>query len=79
MTFASEFHAFVRSRGDGLHQKIQDLLDRTATSSSSEVFVRHDGMLQSGPNPRSDVPVSGNIASFPWEERRSSDKLQTSK
>jgi len=79
MTSAREFHAIACLRGDGLHQKIRDLLDRAATSPSSEVHVRRDGMLQSGPDPRSEAPASCKIASFPSEKCRVGDEPQTSK
>jgi hypothetical protein len=69
MTSAREFHAFACLRGEGLHQKIRDLLDRAATSRYSEVHARHDGMLQSGPDLQSEVPAPGNIASFSREKR----------
>ena len=47
------FNAIAASRGDGLHPKLRELLERTADSPYPEVAVRHDGMLQAGPNPHS--------------------------
>jgi hypothetical protein len=54
MTSLSGFSAFAASRGEGLHPKLRDLLERAATFPFSEVGVRHDGMLQAGPTPKSE-------------------------
>ena len=48
------FNAIAASRGDGLHPKLRELLERTAASSRPGVTMRPDGMLQAGPNPRSE-------------------------
>jgi hypothetical protein len=53
MMFLGNFNAIAASRGDGLHPKLRELLERTAASPYSEVVVRHDGMIQAGPNPQS--------------------------
>ena len=55
MTSSNQFNAFAASRGEGLHPKLRDLLERAAASPLSETSVRHDGMLQAGPNPASEL------------------------
>ena len=47
------------SRGEGLHPKLQALLERTAASPFSEVSMHRDGMIQAGPSPNSEVAPSG--------------------
>jgi hypothetical protein len=68
MTSFEKFNAFAASRGDGLHPRLRDLLDRAVMSPFSEVEIRHDGMRQSGPNPGSELRGSGNIALLPREK-----------
>jgi hypothetical protein len=48
MTSLLRFNAIAASRGDGLHPKLRDLFERTATFHNSDV-VHHNGMLQAGP------------------------------
>jgi hypothetical protein len=55
MTSSDRFNAFAAARGEGLHPKIRDLLERTVVSS---VAVRRDGMLQAGPSPKWEMGVS---------------------
>jgi hypothetical protein len=50
----ANFNAIAASRGDGLHPKLRDLLERSAASPYSDVAVRYDGMLQAGPYPPSE-------------------------
>jgi hypothetical protein len=58
MTSSDRFNAFAAARGEGLHPRLRDLLERTVVSPSFAVAVRHDGMLQAGPNPKSETGVS---------------------
>ena len=51
MTSFLKFHAFATTRGDGLRPELRALFERTATAPRSELTVRDDGMIQSGPNP----------------------------
>jgi hypothetical protein len=37
--------------GDGLRPELQALFERLAVDPHSELFVRNDGMVQSGPDP----------------------------
>jgi hypothetical protein len=63
MTSFHQFSAFAASRGEGLHPKLQALLERAAASPFSEVSRRRDGMIQAGPSPDSEVVLSrGNVA-----------------
>ena len=71
MTSLKQLNAFADSRGEGLHPKLRDLLERAAASPFSEVSIRHDGMLQAGPNPASEMMAScGTVTSFTHEKRR---------
>jgi hypothetical protein len=70
MTSSNQFNAFAAARGEGLHPKLRDLLQRAAASRFSEISIRHDGMLQAGPNPASEMAAPrGNVTSFPHEKR----------
>jgi hypothetical protein len=51
MTFFRQFSAFAASRGEGLHPKLQNLLERAVASPFSEVSIRRDGLIQAGPSP----------------------------
>jgi hypothetical protein len=62
MTSSNKFNAFTALRGEGLHPKLRDLLERAAASPFSEVSIRHDGMLQAGPNPASEMMTSASLA-----------------
>ena len=46
-----KFHSIAALCGDGLRPELQALLDRLAIDPHSELFVRSDGMTQSGPDP----------------------------
>jgi hypothetical protein len=68
MTSSHRFNTFLASRGEGLHPKLHELLERTAVSPFSEVAIRQDGMLQAGPSPESEtVAPRFNVWSFPCE------------
>lgn len=70
MTSSNQFNAFVAARGEGLHPKLRDLLERAVASPHSDVSVRHDGLLQAGPDPASEMVASrGKVVSFPQEKR----------
>ena len=51
MTSFLKFHAFATTRGEGLRPELRALFERTAAAPLSELTVRDDGMIQSGPNP----------------------------
>jgi hypothetical protein len=44
------FDAIAALRGDGLRPQLRALLERVAIEPAAELFVRSDGMLQSGPD-----------------------------
>jgi hypothetical protein len=77
MATSNQFNAFVASRGEGLHPKLRDLLERVAASPFSEVSIRHDGMLQAGPNPASEtVALHQTVTSPPHENRRAASAYE---
>jgi hypothetical protein len=45
------FHSIAALCGDGLQPELQSLFERLAVDPHSELFVRPDGMVQSGPDP----------------------------
>jgi hypothetical protein len=55
MTSFHPFGVFAASRGEGLHAKLQALLERAAASPFSEVSMRHDGLIEAGPSPDSEA------------------------
>jgi hypothetical protein len=71
MTFFHQFNVFAASRGEGLHPKLRALLERAAASPFSEISVRHDGLIQAGPSPDSEVISSrDNVTPFSREPSR---------
>ena len=71
MTFFHQFSVFAASRGEGLHPELRALLERAAASPSSEVSMRHDGLIQAGPSPDSEAVASRvNVMLFPRELAR---------
>ncbi len=46
-----KFHSIAALCGDGLRPELQALFERLAVDPRTELFVRADGMLQSGPDP----------------------------
>ena len=62
MTFFHQISVFAASRGEGLHPKLRALFERAAASPFSEISMRHDGLIQAGPNPDSELISSrGNV------------------
>jgi hypothetical protein len=71
MTSFHQFSAFAASRGEGLHPKLQTLLERAAASPFSEVSIRRDGLIQAGPSPDSEIaPSRINVTLFMRELAR---------
>ena len=64
MTSFRKFHSIAALCGDGLRPELQALFERLAVDPHSELFVRDDGMVQSGPD-----PISGASAN-PANHRR---------
>jgi hypothetical protein len=50
-----KFHSIAALCGDGLRPDLQALFDRFAIDPHTELFVRPDGMVQSGPDPVSEI------------------------
>jgi hypothetical protein len=70
VTCFHQFNAFAASRGDGLHPKLQTLLERAAAP-FSELSMRHDYLIQAGPSPDSELaPSRVNVAPFSRELAR---------
>jgi hypothetical protein len=68
MTLFHQFSAFAASRGEGLDPKLRALFERAAASPFSEVSMRHDGLIQAGPSPDSEVvPSQVNVTLFSRE------------
>jgi hypothetical protein len=57
-----KFHSIAALCGDGLRPELQALFDRLAIDPYSELFVRTDGMVQSGPDPVSETPKAVPVA-----------------
>jgi hypothetical protein len=55
MTNFLNFDVFAAARGEGLHPELRLLFERATASGFSDVAIRHDGMLQSGPDPASEI------------------------
>jgi hypothetical protein len=50
-----KFHSIAALCGNGLRPEMQALFDKLAIDPHSELFVRSDGMIQSGPDPLSET------------------------
>ena len=61
MTVFHQFSVFAASRGEGLHPKLRALFERAAASPFSEISMRHDGLIQAGPNPSEVISSRGNV------------------
>jgi hypothetical protein len=56
-----KFHSIAALCGDGLRPELQALFERLAVDPHSELFVRADGMVQSGPDPMAaQAPLAQN-------------------
>jgi hypothetical protein len=57
-----KFHSVAALCGGGLRPELKALFDRLTVDPHSELFVRPDGMTQSGPDPVSEtakaIPIS---------------------
>jgi hypothetical protein len=51
MTSFPNFHAFAATRGNGLRPELRAFFERLAAAPRSELTLRNDGMIQSGPDP----------------------------
>jgi hypothetical protein len=64
MSNERKFHSIAALCGDGLRPELQALFDRLAVK-PAELFVRPDGMIQSGPDPKSEDKVEPQILRRP--------------
>ena len=46
-----KFHSIAALRGDGLRPELRELFERLAIDPHSGLHIRHDGMVQAGPDP----------------------------
>jgi hypothetical protein len=63
-----KFHSIAALCGDGLRPELQALFERLAVDPHSELFVRGDGTVQSGPDPVSEqapLPKNAGVACSP--------------
>jgi hypothetical protein len=68
MTLFNQFSVLAEARGEGLHPKLRALLERAAATPWSEISVRHDGLIQAGPSPDSEIVSSrANVTPFSRE------------
>jgi hypothetical protein len=51
MTSFLNFHALAATRGDGLRPEFRTLFERVGAAPHSELTLRDDDMIQSGPDP----------------------------
>ena len=68
MTSFRKFHSIAALCGDGLRPELQALFERLAVDPHSELFVRNDGMVQSGPDP---ISAKAPLAQSAGETRAS--------
>jgi hypothetical protein len=74
MTFLN-FDAFAAARGEGLRPELRSLFERAATSPFADIAIRHDGRLQSGPDPASEIVRERvNVSPFPQVLTRQTDE-----
>jgi hypothetical protein len=74
------FHSIAALCGDGLRPELQALFERLAVDPRSELFVRDDGMVQSGPDPISaKAPFSQNAGEARTSNADSSRQVVPSK
>jgi hypothetical protein len=62
MSSFRQFDAFAAARGEGLHPKLRSLLERTASTSQTELTPRLDGMSQAGQDPQPESTMQDYIA-----------------
>src|SRR5260370_9407576 len=68
MTSFRKFLSIASQCGDGLRPELQALFERLAVDPHSGLFVRNDGMVQSGPDP---ISAKAPLAQNPGETRTS--------
>jgi len=77
MTSSDRFNTFAAARGEGLHPRLRDLFERATATPSLAVAVRHDGMLQAGPSPQSEMAaLRSAVTSFSHEKEPAATPLK---
>ena len=77
------FDAIAALRGEGLRPELRALLERTVAERGAKLFVRSDGMLQSGPDVtptasrRNVVPLVGREPVARTNDKRETMKTST--
>jgi hypothetical protein len=61
-----KFHSIAALCGDGLRPELRELFERLAIDPRSGLRIRHDGMIQAGPD-----PVSNGVHSNRKQKHRS--------
>jgi hypothetical protein len=80
MTSFRKFHSIAAWCGDGLRPELQALFEQLAVDPRSELFVRDDGMVQSGPDPISaKAPLAQNAGEARTSEADSNPHLAVRK
>ena len=51
-----KFHSIAALCGEGLRPDLRTLFERLAINPYSGLRIRHDGMIQAGPDPVSETP-----------------------
>lgn len=57
-----KFHSIAALCGDGLRPELQALFNQLSVDPHTELFIRFDGMVQSGPDPVSETAKAAPIA-----------------
>jgi hypothetical protein len=70
MTKLRKFRSIAALCGDGLRPELQALFERLAIDPHTELFVRKDGLVQSGPDPICDDAPRAQRADEPVSRRR---------
>jgi hypothetical protein len=65
MTSLLNFHALAATRGEGLLPELRARLERSVAAPCAEFAVRNDGMIQSGPDPKSEELTRRNLSLVP--------------
>ena len=55
-----KFHSIAALCGDGLRPELRELFERLAIDPHSGLHIRHDGMVQAGPDPVSKASTQLN-------------------
>ena len=64
-----KFHSIAALCGDGLRPELKALFERLAVDPQSELFVRTDGMVQSGSDPVAREAPTTRVEEMPLRSR----------